>query len=250
MGVLTGLDPARRQYLMDQARKRAYYAHGATDSHALDLKDQMKANANGFPAATAGPLGLPSDSLYTTQTAANRAAYDTRINNDLQSETRLGLDYGIDFQRNADGSLGSYNISPTVDVSNPFSQAALLKRSYDQSVRGTTNSYAAQGQLYSGALENAQSENAFKNLQQQDSLLKQFRDNFLNIGADRAAAGNELSTSNLDALQTLLGRQAEQAANPIAPAVAAPVAAPAAKTPSREMIERVKARILAEKRKK
>lgn len=44
---------------------------------------------------------------------------------------------------------------------NPYSQAAVLQRSYDNTKRGTTNSYAAQGQLYSGALKNAQATNAY-----------------------------------------------------------------------------------------
>lgn len=44
---------------------------------------------------------------------------------------------------------------------NPYAQAALLKRNYDASVRGTTNNYAAQGQLYSGAIKNAQATNDF-----------------------------------------------------------------------------------------
>jgi hypothetical protein len=36
-----------------------------------------------------------------------------------------------------------------------------MKRNYDNSVRGTNNSYAAQGQLYSGALKNAQASNDY-----------------------------------------------------------------------------------------
>jgi hypothetical protein len=42
------------------------------------------------------------------------------------------------------------------DTSNPYSRAALLQRSYDQTKQGNTTSYAARGQLYSGALGNAQ----------------------------------------------------------------------------------------------
>jgi hypothetical protein len=45
---------------------------------------------------------------------------------------------------------------------NPYAQAALLKRNYDNAVRGTTNSYASQGQLYSGALKNQQATNDFQ----------------------------------------------------------------------------------------
>lgn len=38
----------------------------------------------------------------------------------------------------------------------PFSQAMQLQDAYHANQRGTTNSYAAQGQLYSGAYQNAQ----------------------------------------------------------------------------------------------
>lgn len=42
------------------------------------------------------------------------------------------------------------------DLSDPFSKIALLKETFANSQRGNTNSLAAQGQLYSGALQNAQ----------------------------------------------------------------------------------------------
>lgn len=44
---------------------------------------------------------------------------------------------------------------------NPFSRAALLIRSYQQGVQGTSNSYAARGQHSSGAYQRAQGSNAF-----------------------------------------------------------------------------------------
>lgn len=50
----------------------------------------------------------------------------------------LGFDYGY----NPDGSL---------NTANPYSRAALYQLAYTNSKRATTNSMAAQGQLYSGA---------------------------------------------------------------------------------------------------
>jgi hypothetical protein len=43
----------------------------------------------------------------------------------------------------------------------PYSQAMVLQRNYDNTKRGTVNNYAAQGQLYSGALLNKQSSDAY-----------------------------------------------------------------------------------------
>jgi hypothetical protein len=45
-------------------------------------------------------------------------------------------------------------------AANPYSRAALLQENFVRSQRGTTNSYAASGQLYSGAYGRQQGENA------------------------------------------------------------------------------------------
>lgn len=44
-------------------------------------------------------------------------------------------------------------------AADPYSQANLLQENYRRSTRGTTNNYAASGQLYSGAYNRAQNEN-------------------------------------------------------------------------------------------
>jgi hypothetical protein len=57
----------------------------------------------------------------------------------------LGFDYGL-------------NPDDTVNTANPYSRAALYQLAHERQRLGNTNSYAAQGQLYSGALQNAQGE--------------------------------------------------------------------------------------------
>jgi hypothetical protein len=59
---------------------------------------------------------------------------------------------------------------------NPYSKAALLDRNFKQSTLGNTNSYAAQGQLYSGALQNAQNATTFGYLSGSNSLKNQYHD--------------------------------------------------------------------------
>lgn len=55
------------------------------------------------------------------------------------------------------GLAGDPSVSITgVDASNPYSRAALLQKSYDQTKAGNTTSYAARGQGFSGAYSNAQ----------------------------------------------------------------------------------------------
>lgn len=57
------------------------------------------------------------------------------------------------------GNLGfdlGYNPDGTINTANPYSRAALFQLGYERQKLGTTNSLAAQGQLYSGAMSNAQ----------------------------------------------------------------------------------------------
>jgi hypothetical protein len=60
--------------------------------------------------------------------------------------------YGYDAQGNLITSGANYN---------PYSQAMVLQRNYDNTKRGTINNYASQGQLYSGALLNKQGDDAY-----------------------------------------------------------------------------------------
>ena len=66
---------------------------------------------------------------------------------------------------NAKPVLGAANVDWSnpdgVAKLNPFSRAALLIRSYQQGVQGTSNSYAARGQHNSGAYGRAQNSNQF-----------------------------------------------------------------------------------------
>lgn len=100
----------------------------------------------GAPAAPAAPGDvLPpatSPELLAAQAAANQ---NIALGNatDTWQIGQLRNDYG-------------YDASGNVDPSNPYSQAALLQKHYQQSQRGNLNSYADRGQLYSGALQNAQ----------------------------------------------------------------------------------------------
>jgi hypothetical protein len=81
----------------------------------------------------------PMFEAYKVTSARNTALADTDA---TYQNARIENSYG----------LGS-------DQSNPYSQAKLLEESYKRSQRGTTNSYASQGQLYSGAYGRMQGEN-------------------------------------------------------------------------------------------
>lgn len=66
-----------------------------------------------------------------------------------------------DYQYGRGAQLYGVNAEGGFDPTNPYSQAAIMKKHYDDSQRGTTNSYAAQGQLYAGSLNNARATNDY-----------------------------------------------------------------------------------------
>lgn len=105
------------------------------------------------PAPGAGLVGQGSQStprppdpgLENAQLVANRGVAISR-GNAAYDTGNLGFDYG-------------YNPDGSINTANPYSRAALYQKQYEESKLGTTNSLAAQGQLYSGAMANAQGRN-------------------------------------------------------------------------------------------
>jgi hypothetical protein len=109
----------------------------------------------------------------------------------------------IGLLRNRYGYLDdSFNVDPN----NPYGQAQLLKRSYDNSRQGTENSYASRGQMTSGAYGRMQASNLFDYGQRNNALqnsylsenaqlqnqLQQARDNYA-MNVVPQAAGDALS---------------------------------------------------------
>jgi hypothetical protein len=110
------------------------------------------------------PNVLPPDAAYEQQIGALGAQRDTTLAG-LATQRQGGLlDYG--YTQDQSGGLA-------FDPNNPYSRAAVLKRHYDESRRGTGTSLAAQGQLYSGAYQTAQDYGNQQELQSSDALQKQ-----------------------------------------------------------------------------
>jgi hypothetical protein len=86
------------------------------------------------------------------------------------------------YQRGQTAANTGFNADGSVNTSNPYSQATLLQDSYKRSVTGTNNSYAAQGQLYSGARVNAQAANDRGYSQGYDALRRSAMDTYHGIG--------------------------------------------------------------------
>lgn len=123
------------------------------------------------------PAVLPPDASYDQQVAGLGRQRDTSLAG-LASERQSGL-LGYGYTQDAGGGLA-------FDPTNPYSQAAVMKRHYDESRKGTGTNLAAQGQLYSGAYQTAQDYGNQQELQASDALQKQL---LQFLGRNTAQAG-------------------------------------------------------------
>lgn len=91
---------------------------------------------------------------------------------------------------------------------NPYSRAALMKKAYDQSLRGNVNGAAAQGQLYAGSLDRAQAASSSNYTAQQNALLNSLYD--LMAETEAGLAGNQANYSTALANAGLSGLNSAQ----------------------------------------
>jgi hypothetical protein len=103
-----------------------------------------------------------------------------------------------------------YDATGAVDPSNPYSRAALLDRHFKETTMGNTNSFASQGQLYSGALQDAQNASTFNYLGDSNNLKNQYSDAINQTGLNQlgayANAGSAVSSDQIRAILKALGQ--------------------------------------------
>lgn len=121
----------------------------------------------GTAGAAAAAQGLPQfDPLLDPTYAAGTVTYGYTDKDGYHPGTLVQHTQNeADYQRHQIGQSYGYDANGNLITSgadlNPYAQAAVMKRHYDAMTRGTLNSYAANGQLYSGALQNASDANDF-----------------------------------------------------------------------------------------
>lgn len=144
--------------------------------------------------------GPPVDPMLEAQKAA--AARNIELGNAFDTYRTGQIDTSF-------GDLDAAS-NPYADLSaNPYSQAAQLQRSFQNSQRGSLNGYAAQGQLYAGSLQNAQEAN-LKGYNQGLNTLKEQKqgqlDQILQEKLSRySQTGAEIDDKTLSSLLALLG---------------------------------------------
>lgn len=163
---------------------------------------------------------LPPDAGYEATMGGLASQRDSTIAGLGQQRQQGLLQYGY-----TEGAPGQIAFDPT----NPYSQAAMLKRNYDEARTGTTTNYAARGQLYAGSLQNAQDDNNRGEAQSSDALQKQLLAFLSRNTQARFQAGSDYEMGSGQALSDAIGRAPTNPAyNPVTTA-AAPAASAAPK---------------------
>lgn len=148
-------------------------------------------------ANTLAPLTPPPDPAFEAQkAAANRTL-------------RLGDAYDVYQSGRVNSAFGNLD-NPAGDLTgNPYSRAADLENAYLRAKRGSVNSYAAQGQLYAGSLQNRVEEDRRGYDQSLDSLKKAKQDaldQILKGGLDRySQVGADITDDQLSMILRALG---------------------------------------------
>lgn len=153
----------------------------------------------GTRAATPTPLPTPPppvDPVYDAQVANIGRRRDDTLAYLGTQERDVRREFGFD------------------DTSDPFSRARLLQRSFEQNQRGATNSYASRGQLYSGALQNAQNEVRFGFERGLNAERREYDRVLADIGNRRRGAQTASTDEELDAAGGRVDRAAAQRPDP------------------------------------
>lgn len=135
------------------------------------------------PPATPPDTGPPKDSVYIAEEATAATKRGTGLGVVKLGEEEAGREYGYT-DRTGD----------IEDNSNPFNRRKLLVTKYGQARNRTRGSYASQGQLYSGALANAEGSDAYTNLADVNTNIKNARGVFDELAGRRTTLGTNYET--------------------------------------------------------
>lgn len=156
---------------------------------------QMVAGGYAPPPATFNPYADPG---FIAGAGAVEAGKTNALGEFNYGGARGEQNFGFDIYGNA--------IRPDQANYNPYSQANILQRNYDIAKRGTTNSYAAQGQLYSGALKNAQATNTYNYNRASDALQRGSLDYYHGLTSNLQNASQSAASSYAQLIQDALNR--------------------------------------------
>ncbi len=207
------------------ATSGAGYGYVPTDAAAAATWDPTPAPTPApAPAPTYGAPPTIPDPFGIVGGATNSAntTYGNTVGTINEGENTLGREYGFNLTRDpTSGAVTGYAIDPNVDVNNPYSRAALLNKSYRQQKGRTLNGYAAQGQLYSGAIGRQQGADTSNYNQGVNDLTNLFSGGITGYETARTTAGTTRDTTIGDANATNLNQILNTDPNALSALVAA-----------------------------
>lgn len=151
-------------------------------------------------APSASPPPMPWDANYDSTIGGINRNQTSDLAGLANEETGVKQAYGFD------------------DLSNPFSKLALLKERFANSQRGDTNSMAAAGQLYSGAMENQKADTQHGQDIDYDALRRAYETDLGDIATRRTGVTNTAADATTAAgwerTQTALANRPDPASVP------------------------------------
>lgn len=153
---------------------------------------------------------LPPDPIYQSDVGLAGYGYQNNL-------------AGINYDRTDLAQTTGFNAEGGLDPTNPFSIAANITRRYQQQQAGTTNSMAAAGQLYSGALNRARGEDYYQYQRSYDSARRSASRGFQDLKEREGSAYFNYATGLNQANSDRLGRLDPNDTVPSTPAQPAPV---------------------------
>lgn len=190
--------------------------------------ENLWALANASAAVNHGtpPPGVPQPAPFDPNSDPGYVATAGASNQQLADVlTGLGVTFGPDGKPVFSGgqylqAAQSYGIdengNPITEGDtryDPFNQLNELKKNFENRKRGTTNSYAAAGQLYSGALNRAKETDATNYARSYSGLQRGATSTYADIVAKALGAKDTTAVNIAGASGTALGNQLAQHAN-------------------------------------
>jgi len=201
--------PVKRNTTTNPRAGKLYYERGPYHVYRGEtVRVPRRTNAptpTAAPSAPAGPAPLPVDPVYQNQLGGLARSRDDALTGLAGEQTRALSDYGYNASFDASGGVSSLAFDPN----NPFSQAALLRKHYQQSKSATTNSMASRGQLYAGALQTALDRDDVNFQQGDDRLQKALTGSLSDISDRRRRALADYEFGAGSALSESVGRAQE-----------------------------------------
>lgn len=146
--------------------------------------------------------GAPDDAASTLAKSAAENAYNQLLSSVAAQRVAAGEEFGYD--PNTGGE------SANVDVTNPYSRAALMNRSFRQKDRMTTGSFGMGGRLSSGAFAAALESNRFDQGGQRKALQREFAQKLLDYRSQEQGAEQTKAVTLAQIQADLINRRMQQ----------------------------------------